>query len=148
MFQRIRSAPKTLGWAAGGRTQAGGVGAAAIVREVALPAAMFSLNVALSNVGLLKVDADLHVLLRASEVIWLLLAALLVQRERVGGRAVALVLASAFGAGLVSWDASEAGRTGRGVSSKAIIINLGAAAVAGVQIVALRRNLLKYNEIP
>ncbi|KAG9392816.1 EamA-like transporter family [Carpediemonas membranifera] len=67
-----------------------------------MPAAIFAGNMSMMNMGLMKTSVSVHVLLRGSEIVWIILMAWILQKERPRVLTVACIALLFVGTALVS----------------------------------------------
>jgi len=97
---------------------------------------------ALTNVGLFLIkDVNVHVLLRASEIIWVVLFAFLIQKEQPNVLTLLCCLLLILGTAFVSLDFSSS-MVYQTATIVAIIINLLSSVASGIMLVLLRRACL------
>jgi len=106
------------------------------------PSLAFALVMSLTNMGLFLIkDVNIHVLLRASEIIWVVLFAFIVQKELPTVLTLLCCLLLILGTGFVSLDFSGS-MTYKIATIVAIIINLLSSMASGLMLVLLRRACL------
>ena len=97
----------------------------------------FGLKLGATNVGLALVSVEMHVLLAATDILWVALFARLINGERVRNVTGGLALVGCFlGACLVSTDSYDAGRH---VAFYAVALNLVGPVMRGVLFDTSRR---------
>ena len=98
----------------------------------------FGLKLGATNVGLALVSVEMHVLLAATDILWVALFARLINGERVRNVTGGLALVGCFlGACLVSTDSYDAGRH---VAFYAVALNLVGPVIQGIVVTLLRRS--------
>jgi len=115
-----------------------GEGLAFKCKHLFLPSLSFALVMSLSNVGLFLIkDVNIHVLLRSSEIFWVVMFAFIIQREIPNLWTLLSLIILIAGTVLVSLDFSRT--TKLSGSSVAITINLLSSLASGFMLVVLRR---------
>jgi len=104
-------------------------------KHLILVSIAFAAVISLTNMGLFLVDLNTHVLLRSSEIVWVVLFALLIQKEIPSIGTIICCLVLIVGTVLVSMDFTQKIKS----SAVALVINLTASLASGLMIVLLRR---------
>eukprot|EP01027_Heterolobosea_sp_BB2_P018262 GEZU01025752.1.p1 GENE.GEZU01025752.1~~GEZU01025752.1.p1 ORF type:complete len:385 (-),score=43.19 GEZU01025752.1:400-1554(-) len=104
------------------------------IKETILPSLMFAAVLGLGNVGLSKIGANIHVLLKSSSMIWLLIFAFMFRSERPHIIAILLALIVTTGVTLLSINSVSDNRA----NWFPVLINLLSAVFTGLNIITIR----------
>jgi UAA transporter family len=110
-------------------------------------AATFAAVMALTNVGLFQIQVDLHLLLRSSEIIWVVAFAWLVIGERPSWKEMLCAAVMIGGTVMLSIDWSDDDSNDLTLNPWPLIINLGSTVVGGLMLVLLRRACVNLSQI-
>jgi len=109
-------------------------------KQLFFPALSFAFVMALTNMGLFLIgDVNIHVLLRASEIFWVVLFAFIIQKETPTFWTLVCLALLIGGTVLVSLDYSNGTTLASGNSTIAIVINLLSSVASGLMLVLLRK---------
>jgi hypothetical protein len=106
-----------------------------LLQHTLLPALFFTGVIALSNLGIQRVSVALHVLLKAAELVAIVLAGMAIEREIPTWFGALCCLSVALGVALLSLDAALA----FDASLEAVLLHVGAVLCGGLHVALMRR---------
>eukprot|EP01083_Nonionella_stella_P313363 1124621_1 len=100
-----------------------------------LPSLFFSCNIILTNIGIKLTSIDLHILLRATEIVWFVLLGPLLTKDRPTKHAIIAAFIVTIGSVSLAFSTIDSDN----ISFEALIINIASAFFTPLQIIFLRR---------
>eukprot|EP01006_Ploeotia_vitrea_P007370 TRINITY_DN16855_c0_g1_i1.p1 TRINITY_DN16855_c0_g1~~TRINITY_DN16855_c0_g1_i1.p1 ORF type:complete len:604 (-),score=35.78 TRINITY_DN16855_c0_g1_i1:166-1977(-) len=112
-----------------------------------IPSLFFALNIALTNVSIALINIDLHILLRSTSLVWILLANIALTRELPSPIAVISCLILIVGITLTTVTALSKKVLEEGVTAAGIIVTLVSSICEAAQVVFLRLAMEKMEYV-
>jgi len=104
-------------------------------KHLCLPSFFFSCNIILTNIGIELTSVDLHILLRATEIIWFVLLTPVFTNDKPTKQAILAAFIVTIGAGALAFSSMDTDS----ISLAALVINILSAFFTPLQIIFLRR---------